>query len=340
MTAHISRLGSGDRPRPLVSVILCGFNQVETIGRAVESVLEQTYSEVELVAIDNGSKDGTAEALGSYASDPRVSLLLYPANRAVTERLNAGIAASSGKYISLLYGDDYYLPSKLETQVSCIETLDERYGVVYSPGYRLNVMTGQRWTPDTPQESGDILGALLRNLGTGNFINPISPLVRRGCFVEHPFYEDMFVEGEAHYLRIATTHWFRYQTEPVVVMTEHLTNIGKAFRRSSDDFVVLLERLRQEPGFPLQCERELNRCLAMHHKNVGWQELRVTQDPRRVRRCMERSVRTSPWALFHPKVLAGWTLSFAPQPLLQAINRLGYRLTRPPGNVAFRDGYS
>jgi hypothetical protein len=55
---------------------------------------------------------------------------------------------------------------------------------------------------------------------------------------------------------------------------------------------------------------------------------------------MRRSVETMPRAILHPKVVVGWTLSFAPKPLLQSVNRLGHRIRRSQGNVAFRDGYT
>jgi glycosyltransferase involved in cell wall biosynthesis len=327
-------------PDPLVSVILCSYNQGTTIGKAIDSVLGQSYRNLELFIIDNGSNDNTAQILLRYEPDPRVRVLSFLNNDAVTKRLNDAVAASHGDFVSLLYADDYYLPHKIEKQIAAFSVLDETYGVVYSPGYRLNVLTGRRWVPRTVKKSGEVLPLLLREIRAGRFINPISPLVRRTCLLQHPFYEDIFVEGEANYLRIATTHQFFYAADPVVVMTEHMANIGKAFRRTSNDLVVLLERLRREPGFPTTCEQQLKRCLAMHHKTVGWQELRVTEDPIRVRECMKRSVQTSRWATLHPKVLIGWTLSFAPKPVLQFINRLGYCIRRSRDNAAFRDGYS
>src|SRR5206468_410930 len=105
----------------------------------------------------------------------------------VSRRMNQGLAVANGDFVSILYADDYYLPEKTEKQIEAFARLPVEYGVVHSPGYRLNVLTGRRWIPPTIRRDGWILPVLLSEYDRA-IINPISPLVRRSCFEEYPFH--------------------------------------------------------------------------------------------------------------------------------------------------------
>jgi len=184
-----------------VSVVLCGYNQAAYVAEAVESVLSQTHSNLELIVVDNGSTDGSQGLLMRYRGAPRIQLLLHADNAPVTVRLNDAIARTSGEYVSMLYADDFYLPHKLERQVQEFMQLGPDYGLVYSPGYRLNVETRHRWVDRSLKRSGDILEEMFVRHFTEGFINPIAPLIRRECFIRYPFHEDMFNEGESIFWR-------------------------------------------------------------------------------------------------------------------------------------------
>jgi glycosyltransferase involved in cell wall biosynthesis len=99
----------------LVSVVIPVHNRPALVVRAVESVLGQTWKEVECVVVDDGSTDATPEVLRAVA-DPRL-IVLTQANLGVSAARNAGIAAAKGELIALLDSDDYFLPEKLATQV-------------------------------------------------------------------------------------------------------------------------------------------------------------------------------------------------------------------------------
>src|SRR3954451_6824906 len=134
---------SGKSPR--VSVILNCYNQAEWVAEAVESVLNQTFRDFELLIVDNGSTDGTPKILQSYASDPRVRLSLHQENVAISRRFNEAVDAARGEFVSFLYSDDYYLPQKLERQVALFDQLGPEYGVVYGPSLVKNDLTGEQW---------------------------------------------------------------------------------------------------------------------------------------------------------------------------------------------------
>ncbi|MBU4523873.1 MAG: glycosyltransferase family 2 protein [Desulfomicrobium sp.] len=98
-----------------VSVIIPTHNRAEVLGRAIASVLGQTWTDLELIVVDDGSTDATAKVLAEF-DDPRLTGM-HQENKGVSSARNRGIAASRGRLIALLDSDDYWMPDKLEKQV-------------------------------------------------------------------------------------------------------------------------------------------------------------------------------------------------------------------------------
>lgn len=105
--------------QPLVSVIMPVYNAGRYLSEAVESVLSQTFTRFELIAIDDCSTDGSLAILKSFAkSDSRVRLLENERNLGITPTLNRGIQAAKGEYFARMDADDVSLPDRLEKQVA------------------------------------------------------------------------------------------------------------------------------------------------------------------------------------------------------------------------------
>jgi glycosyltransferase involved in cell wall biosynthesis len=105
-------------PKPLVSVIIPAYNGDRFIAHAIESILYQTYSNYEIIVIDDGSTDNTRPSLQPYWQQIRY---IYQENQGVAAARNRGISESKGELIAFLDQDDYYLPHKLASQVACFE---------------------------------------------------------------------------------------------------------------------------------------------------------------------------------------------------------------------------
>jgi len=103
---------------PLVSVVIPAFNRAHCVGEAVESALAQTFKDFEIVAVDDGSADGTGEILKKFGGALRV---LRQENRGVAGARNAGIRAARGKWVAFLDSDDRWHPEKLESQMAVLE---------------------------------------------------------------------------------------------------------------------------------------------------------------------------------------------------------------------------
>lgn len=127
--------------KPAVSVILPVHNREDTLGRAIQSVLDQKFREFELIVVDDGSKDSSAEVVKSF-DDPRIRFIQLPENRGGNLARNEGLNAAEAPLIAFLDSDDMYLPEKVERIVAIfderpeIELLVDSFVKVQPPGSR------------------------------------------------------------------------------------------------------------------------------------------------------------------------------------------------------------
>jgi glycosyltransferase involved in cell wall biosynthesis len=110
-------------PTPRVSVIIPTFNRAHCIARSVESVLAQTFQDLELIVVDDGSTDATAEVLAPFGERIR---LIRQNNGGVSSARNAGIRAARGSWIAFQDSDDVWDPGKLASQIGCLEKYQGR----------------------------------------------------------------------------------------------------------------------------------------------------------------------------------------------------------------------
>src|SRR6266851_1359493 len=106
---------------PTVSVVMSVYNGEAFLPEAVESILAQTFREFEFLVIDDGSKDGTAEILGGYASRDRRVRVVRHENKGRVTSLNVGIGLATGKYIARMDADDVAMPYRLAEQIEFME---------------------------------------------------------------------------------------------------------------------------------------------------------------------------------------------------------------------------
>ena len=114
----------------LVSVIVPTYNRASLILRAVHSVLNQTYSDLECIVVDDCSTDNTKQVIESI-DDNRLVYLRHDVNKHASAARNTGIRQANGQLIAFLDSDDEWLPEKLAKQVQLIQSLPEKIGMVY-----------------------------------------------------------------------------------------------------------------------------------------------------------------------------------------------------------------
>lgn len=110
-----------DKGNPILSVLIPLYNRADYIGKAVDSVLNGTFQDYEIIAVDNGSADGSIEEVKKYTSNGNITLL-HSDSKNTARALNLGLRHAKGKYICQLDSDDLYTPETLETLYSYMES--------------------------------------------------------------------------------------------------------------------------------------------------------------------------------------------------------------------------
>lgn len=127
---------------PRVSVIIPTFNRARMVCEAVDSVLAQTLSAFELILVDDGSTDDTADVIRSrYGGEPRLCYV-HQENGGTACARNHGLDLARGEYVALLDDDDLWLPRHLESQVACLETHEDTDLVICDARYEGGERTG------------------------------------------------------------------------------------------------------------------------------------------------------------------------------------------------------
>lgn len=133
---------------PLVSVIITTRNRLDLLQRAVKSVINQTYTNIELIVVDDGSEDGTED----WCNNQKFKYLRIPKyeSRGGNYARNLGINSSSGDFLAFLDDDDYWLPEKIKKQYQLFS--QKRHGVIYTLRQFVNANTSNKFDEVFNQE--------------------------------------------------------------------------------------------------------------------------------------------------------------------------------------------
>ncbi len=162
--------------RPLVSVVIPNFNYGRFLSRALESVFAQTYSELEVLVVDDGSTDESLDVLRRYEERIRS---ISQRNQGVSRARNLGIRESRGELLAFLDSDDWWLEEKLAKEVDLLES--GGFGMVYT-GLRFVSEDGAVRGETTDGLSGRVLKELALLEKPGIPASGSSALIRRECF--------------------------------------------------------------------------------------------------------------------------------------------------------------
>ncbi len=190
-----------------VSVVIAVYNGERFIERAVRSALEQTYADLEVIIVDDGSTDSTIEVISSRIDDRRIRLHRQE-NRGQAAAKNAGANLATRDFIAFLDADDTWEPDKLAAQMTHFD--DSAVGVVYSN--RLYVDEDDRPIDPQPGFVERPSGIITEQLFVQNFIPFASTVVRREVFHEEQGFDESLSMGIDWdlWLRISVRWKFRY----------------------------------------------------------------------------------------------------------------------------------
>jgi len=196
---------------PLVSVIVPTYNRSSFVLEAVDSVFKQTFEDFELIVVDDGSIDGTAEALNQYKGRLIYS---FQDHQGVSAARNRGIQTARGKWIAFLDDDDLWLPEKLETQIRFFSQNPE---AMICQTQEIWIRNGRRVNPRKKHRkySGDIFApSLLLCL-----VSPSAVMIRRDLFERVGYFDEDMPACEDYdlWLRISAQFPIFLIDQPLVV---------------------------------------------------------------------------------------------------------------------------
>jgi glycosyltransferase involved in cell wall biosynthesis len=206
--------------QPLVSVIIPAYNSASYVAQAVDIALAQSYAPLEIIVVDDGSSDNTAEVLKPY--EERIQFV-QQANHGPAHARNTAIRRARGELLAFLDADDQWLPEKLALQVPHFLG-NPKVGVVHSDWVVLDMETGQRRPSTRPHHLG--VGNCYRRLFDDIYVNTPTAVVRRECLERVGMFDEELRVYEDYDLmiRIARHYEFAYLAQPLLIYRKHPHN--------------------------------------------------------------------------------------------------------------------
>lgn len=236
---------------PLVSILIATYNSENFIKETLDSVLNQTYKNLEIVLCDDASSDNTVNILKEYQKkDERVKIIQNNKNLGISLNMNNGSRQCNGKYIAILDGDDWAYPYRIEEQVKLME---ENPKVVLCSGYMdicdetLNVKTTRKY----PLEDKNIRKAIIR-------YNPIchpASMWRTSELKKTTLYSDNFTIARDYDLLVRISKFGEYRNidKPLIkYRVREKSETGKRVRQTQWYSFYVQMKAHFEYGFPLK----------------------------------------------------------------------------------------
>jgi|TARA_B100001964_G_scaffold245808_1_gene336691 glycosyltransferase involved in cell wall biosynthesis len=209
---------------PEVSIIIPTYNRADLVGRAIKSVLNQTFQDFEIIVVNNYSKDNTLNIISSF-NDSRIKIIDFQNNGVIAKSRNKGLMKSTGKYIAFLDDDDAWEPGKLERNIGILKTSSNLVGAVYTGMILLNHKE-EVIKEIIPRYRGNILNSLLIK----NHIESASAIIlKKECFERVGKFDESENLGGGDdwdmWIRVSQCFEFEFNPELLVKIYFHGKNI-------------------------------------------------------------------------------------------------------------------
>lgn len=219
-----------NRIRPWVTVICICYNHETYVGESLQSVVDQNYPNVELIVIDNGSQDRSADRIATFVGQhPATHFIGNPVNVGLNRAFNQGLALATGRYVIDLAADDVLLPGRVAKQVALFERLAGPYAVVFSNAAYIDGQGSQTTTHYAVDANGRARcrvpsGDVFRNVLESYFICTPTMMMRRDVLLELGGYdESLAYEDFDFWVRSSRLYHYAYLDE-VLTLKRRLPN--------------------------------------------------------------------------------------------------------------------
>jgi glycosyltransferase involved in cell wall biosynthesis len=252
----------------LVSVILPTFNRAATLPRAITSVLDQSYRNLELLIVDDGSCDNTAEIVAEM-DDPRVRYIPLEVNGGASSARNVGLRLAKGQFIAFQDSDDEWLAGKLERQVRAAQAAGEAAVTVFHPKLLYGRDDAGLYGPHRvcflPKIEDQAEGAIKNLIHVQNLVSTQTLLITRQAFERAGFFDVYLVNSEdwAFAIELFCRSKVVFIDEPLVVSYLQGDSISMLRRRGAKAQLRIVKRLSKKP----EVSRQL---IGGHLGRIGW----------------------------------------------------------------------
>ncbi|MBT5399132.1 glycosyltransferase [bacterium] len=305
----IDKIDSND---DLVSIVIPCYNYESYVEKCIESALNQTYENIEVIIIDNGSTDGSFSKIQRFSNNNKVRIFRFENNSPPGSKdyvVSYGIRKSKGKYISILMADDWYLPEKIEKQIKLFSILPNSVGLVYCHGYTYLDDSNElkKW------KMGSISGYVFKEyLSNGDIVIPISPLIKRYCY-DIIGVDNDWIGSEYDYFVMSQYVDFDYVDEHLVVMRVHDKN-------DRFNYLSVYERVKRYDNKALTTGSAIarggrlliNKRRAAKYITFAFDFIVIMRDMENGFLAIQEGVKFFPFYLIRPKVLAALVLIIMP----------------------------
>lgn len=273
MTQNRIPTAAGKWP-PRVSIIIPSYNRGQFLLEALESVFAQTCQDFDVIVVDDGSTDDTAQRIEPYLG--RIQFHQQP-NRGVASARNYGLQHAQGEFICFLDSDDLWMPTKLEEQIKFAD-LNRRYTLIATEieGFDESGRVAGRGKQDMYSIRN---GFVLEQLLLSNWIQTSTVMVRRDALLTTGgFDEDVgsFGEDWLLWMRIAAKFQIYFLPKPLVRYRVHTENLTSHFPELQfRSLMLILDKLTMFSALQAK-EKLLNKARYRIAVGRGWKDLRVS----------------------------------------------------------------
>jgi glycosyltransferase involved in cell wall biosynthesis len=261
---------------PKVSVYIPIYNYGRFLAEAIQSVLDQTFQDWELIVVDDGSTDNTREVVDAF-QDPRIHYI-YQENQGNPAARNTALRLVKGEYVACLDADDVWFPEKLEKQVAQLDSLPPTVGLVYGDVYLFSNDDGSiigRFLQGRTPPRGRVFRELLDI--DGWFISDTASLIRREVFDRVGLYDPSVLTYEdwMMWVRIASVYEVEAMDEPLARCRRHSSNLSGRLEEMYRHGVTARRKVMASYPLSRKERRALTHNLAHHEYTYGISQLRL-----------------------------------------------------------------
>lgn len=256
-----------NRDKPRVSVVIPTYNSADRVKEAIDSVLAQSYSNFEIIVVDDGSTDNTESTLRQFGERIRY---FKQQNQGVSSARNTAIRNSRGEYVAFLDSDDIWAAEKLAAQVLVLDS-DPEVGLVYCDW---SVMSGETvlqasYLNHLRPASGYVFDELIQR----GFVLTSGVVVRRSCLEDVGCFDTTLTIAQDYDLWLRISYGWKIQLVDKCLLTKRSFDgsLSTNLTRTAVERIELYRKaLRNLPSMTLQSRRLIEGQLAINHWDVGY----------------------------------------------------------------------